>query len=529
MKHYYILILATVFSLSTYGQSWPLTAKLETNDQETNDNHAYSVGISGQYAVAGAYMEDHDGTGGSMMTNSGSAYVYKYDSTNKTWSQEAKLVAADRSASAFFGYSVAIDGTYIVVGAPQDSVSSGAAYVYERNGSGTWVQVKKMVATSRRASDRFGISVDISGDNIIVGAHHEDEDESDANTLSAAGSAYVYERDGTGAWNFDQKIVASDRSVNDEFGISVAIDGTRILVGAYRQDADTALKEKGAAYAFKYASGMWSQEKILQATDRFEGDEFGWSVDVSGDYHIVGAPKHNLDSVGANGKLNSGAAYIFDANNSWAESKVVATDRADQDNYGQSVAISGDWGLVGAHLQNFGPPGETPPVLRSDGGAAYVIKRGTTGIWTQEKKLIADVSDRFAGDKLGFSVDIDGEELIVGAPEDNVDSSAPVASSGSAYVFRKDTTTVNISKYNIDLPVSIYPNPAYDIVSVAFGATIGELTIYVSDMQGKVLNKYEYRDTEKVQFNISHLPAGSYLLQIHAPDIKTTDIKLVKY
>ena len=191
--------------------------------------------------------------------------------------------------------------------------------------------------------------------------------------LAAAGSAFIYARDGSGSWNFDQKIVASDRNVNDEFGISVAIDGSSIIVGAHRQDADTALNEKGAAYAFKYSSGTWTEVKILQATDRLNGDQFGWSVDVSGNYYIVGAPMHDLDSAGGNYKQNPGAAYIFDASSSWAESKIAAVDRNDQDNFGQSVAISGDNAVIGAHLQNFGPLGETPPVLQSDGGAALCL------------------------------------------------------------------------------------------------------------------------------------------------------------
>lgn len=525
---YIITLSLLLLSITVHSQSWPLTAKLQAGDQENADNHGYAVSISGNYAVVGAFMEDHDPTGGSMLSNSGSAYIYKYDSTTKTWTQEAKLVAADRSATAFFGYTVAISGTYAVIGAVQDSASCGAAYVFERSGTGTWTQVAKLVATSRRASDRFGVSVAISGDTIVVGAHHEDEDETDANTISAAGSAYIFARDGSGSWNFDQKIVASDRDLNDEFGISVGIDADRIIVGAYRHDGDTALNEKGAAYVFAYSSGTWTQIKILQATDRYDGDEFGWSVDVSGNYFIVGAPKHDYDSAGGNNLLNPGAAYVFDETNSWAESKVAATDRADQDNYGQSVAIWGDMAVVGAPLQNFGPPGQTPPVLRSDGGAAYVIEEGTSGMWTQVKKLIADSSDRFAGDKLGYSVDIYDDEVIAGAPEDNVDATPPIPSAGAAYIYREDTAT-SVGNIIISEVVEVYPNPAWSMTYINLKTKVQQLNITVQDINGATIRSYSFMHTDNAAIDISGLHSGLYMLNIEADDIQYKSTRLVKY
>lgn len=529
MSKIYLLIIAVLlFATTAYSQPWPLTAKLETSDQQSDDNHGYSVAISGDYAICGAYHEDHDGTGGSMLSNAGSAYIYMYDTTTKMWTQQAKIVAADRSASAFFGYSVDISGSYVIVGAPQDSSNSGAAYIYERSGT-TWTQVKKVVATSRRANDRLGTSVAISGDWALVGAHHEDEDALDMNAANNAGSAFFYYR-GTGSWDSVQKVVASDRNVNDEFGISVGIDGTKAIIGAYRYDGDTATQETGAAYAFALAggTGLWTEQQILKAPDRKSDDEYGWSVDVSGNYYIIGAPRQDYDTAGGNFSINAGAAYIADDASSWAQFKVVAPDRADQDNYGQSVSISGDWAVIGAPLQNFGPLGQTPPNPLSDAGAAYLVKKSSTAVWTKEKKLTVTLTDRFAADKMGWSVDIDGNAVITGAPEDNVDGSIAIPSTGSAYVYRSDTATVSVQAIVHGTNAEVYPNPTTGVVNIQLDQKVKELEVRVYDLLGHLISEKRITDTGFAQFDLKQLPEGVYMLRLNT-DGQQQEFRVVKY
>ena len=512
MKHLYLITIVLLYSITAAGQAWPLTAKLESTDKQTDDNNAYSVEIVGNLAVTGAYHHDLDGSGGNSMNNAGAAYVYEYDTATKTWTQQAKLLAADRSATALFGYDVAIFGSYIVVGAPQDSSSCGAAYVYERGTGGTWSQVKKLVATSRRASDRFGTSVAISGDWILVGAHHEDEDVNDMNALNNCGSAFFFYRNG-GGWDSVQKVVASDRSVNSEFGIDVGMDGFRAIVGSYRHDNDTVGIEKGAAYAFSFNGSAWVQSKQLEASDRMRDDEFGWSVDVSGSYFIVGSPKNDLDESGSNAMINTGAVYIYDETNSWAESKLVSSDRADQDNFGQSVSIAGDRAVGGAPNQNFGPIGQSPPVLRSNAGAAYVLKRATSGTWSQEKKLVTDDTDRFGDDKLGWSVAIDGDKVIAGAPENNLDSTAPKASIGTAYVFDKDSAA-SVYKYAKVNGMHMYPNPTGNVTYLDFEQEVRDVFITVYNTSGQMIFHKHYMHTKRVQVDVSAQPAGMYMFDI---------------
>jgi hypothetical protein len=217
--------------------------KIVASDRASYDYFGYSVSISGDYAIVGAYCEDENASGGFTRLEAGSAYIFKRDGTS--WSQEAKIVASDRAVDDYFGHSVSISGDYAIVGAywededasgnnPLDE--AGSAYIFKRDGT-TWSQEAKIVASDRDADDYFGHSVSISGDYAIVGAYQESEDASGNNAVYQAGSAYIFKRDGT-SWNQQAKIVASDRAFYDYFGYSVNISGDYALVGAYQEDQD---------------------------------------------------------------------------------------------------------------------------------------------------------------------------------------------------------------------------------------------------------------------------------------------------
>ncbi|MBN4065968.1 FG-GAP repeat protein, partial [Candidatus Amoebophilus asiaticus] len=159
---------------------------------------------------------------------------------------------------------------------------------------GNWSEVQKITASDRGVADYFGISLCISGDYAIVGAFWEDEDTSGANTIGNAGSAYIFERDGTGNWNQVQKIVASDRASWDQFGHRVSISGNYAMVGANLEDEDASgadsLGQAGSAYIFERdGSGNWNQVQKITASDREANDRFGYSVSISGNYASVGA------------------------------------------------------------------------------------------------------------------------------------------------------------------------------------------------------------------------------------------------
>ena len=205
--------------------------------------------------MVGAANESEDALGGNTLDRAGSAYIFKRG-TNGIWSEVQKIVASDRYFIDHFGYSVGISGNYIIVSAineDEDALgnntlsSAGSAYIFECDQVGTWTEVQKIVASDRAELDNFGRSTGISGDRIIIGTCDEDEDAQGENTLSGAGSAYIFEREGNGNWNQVQKIVASDRKAYADFGASLNISGDYAIVGAFSTGGPCT----GSAYIFE--------------------------------------------------------------------------------------------------------------------------------------------------------------------------------------------------------------------------------------------------------------------------------------
>ncbi|MBN8821875.1 MAG: leucine-rich repeat domain-containing protein [Spirosoma sp.] len=456
---------AYVFSQNQGGtDNWGQTQKLVLSDYVGKQNYGFSVAIDGNYAVVGAYLDYLDATSGQPLLGAGSAYVLKQQ--NGSWTQIQKLVASDRAANDYFGLSVAINGNQIVVGAPLESEdasggntlsAAGSAYVFSQNqgGSDNWGQIKKLVASDRSAGDTFGWSVGVSGSHIVVGAYQESEDASGGNTLSVAGSAYIFNQNqgGTNNWGQIKKIVASDRAANDAFGYSVSINGSQLVVGAYQESEDASggntLSFAGSAYVFNQNQGgadNWGQVKKLVASDRATGDVFGYSVGISGSQIVVGAPQESEDVSGNNTLTNAGSAYVFSQNqggtNNWGQvKKLVASDRAANDRFGFSVSNSGSHIVVGAFQEDEDASGNN---MLADAGSAYVFNQNQGGAdnWGQVKKLMA--SDRATNDLFGWSVSVSGNQLVVGAPQESEDASGNnmLINTGSAYFFRSTAITL---------------------------------------------------------------------------------------
>jgi hypothetical protein len=351
--------------------------------------------------------------------------VFERDSGGPgNWGQAAKLVASDGAFSDWFGVSVSISGDAVVVGALGDDDngdSSGSAYVFERDegGPGNWGQVAKLTASDGAEGDYFGASVSIYGDAIVAGASCDDADSGER-----SGSAYLFERDegGPGTWGQVAKLTASDGASYDYFGYAVSIGGDTVVIGAWG-DADNG-DDSGSVYLFERNEGgpnSWGQVAKLIASDGAQEDEFGNSVSISGDTVVVGA--YFDDDNG----FNSGSAYVFERDEGGADNwgqvaKLTASDGAQEDEFGTAVSISGDTVVVGASWDD--DNGDYS-------GSVYLFERdeGGPGNWGQVTKLSA--SDGDAGDRFGSSVASGGELMVVGAwgDDDNGDNS------GSAYVF----------------------------------------------------------------------------------------------
>jgi len=369
-------------------------------------------------------------------------------------SLDKKITASDRGAIDNFGWSIDIDGDYAVVGAPfRDEIgsgggvaeNSGAVYIFENDGVGNWNEVQKIIASDAQLEDRFGWTVAISGNYIVVGTPFEDEDENGNTTLDTAGAVYIFEKDVNGVWNEVQKVVASDRAENDNFGYAVAIDGDFIVVGALFEDEDQSgsnpLMDAGSVYILKReTNGTWSETQKIVASDREFFNWFGEKVAISGDYLIVAAKEESEDAQGNNNLGEAGAAYIFqkDASDDWFEvQKITASDRSVFANFGTDVDIDGDYAVIGAILESEDVSGDNTLL---EAGAAYIFEKNAVGTWIEVNKLVP--SDRDTGDEFGISVAIRGDRAIVGANRENEDESGnnTLNASGSAYVFERNAS-----------------------------------------------------------------------------------------
>ena len=476
------------------GETWAQQAKLIANDATERDQFGHSVSISGDTAIVG--------------TRGNSAYIFVRD--GETWIQQAKLTASDAEARDYFGTSVSISGENAIVGAPGDPSRgfSGSAYIFARSG-GTWSEQQKLTASDAARRDRFGCSVSINRENAIVGAEYDDDD---------SGSAYIFVRSGE-IWIQQAKLTASDAGKYNYFGCSVSISGNTAIVGtrlnsdsAYIYDFTTApspqinvinsisfgkihvagattftvsisntgsaplnvveitstlsriltisetsfIVAPGATHDItltltpftpgstsgilminsnapdlplvkipitgdaefhvceQTAIGTNFSEVKLTASDAGWNDNFGNSVFISGEYAIVGNP--NDDDAGE----FSGSAYIFVRNGkTWVQqAKLIANDADTKDGFGESVSISGDYAIVGASGDDD---------VRESSGSAYIFIH-SGGIWIQKEKLTA--SDATRRDYFGSSVSISGDTAIVGAKGDD-----------SAYIFVRSGET----------------------------------------------------------------------------------------
>jgi Ca2+-binding RTX toxin-like protein len=294
---------------------------------------------------------------------------------------------------------------------------NGTVMIFNRDGTGNLVpgdgvigpysEQGKLTVSTRLGQENilFGGSVDIDGDMAVVGARFD-----------GGGSAYIFQEVGPGNWQKVAKLAASDSAGGDYFGYSVAISEDLAIVGALYGDGN--VKDSGSAYVFKETSpGVWEQVAKLIDPDGGQYNYFGNSVAIDGDTVIIGAK--SSDSA-------KGSAWIFqEIVGNWEMiAKLMASDGANGDNFGQSVAIDGDTVIIGAGLDD--------TEKGYDSGSAYIFREVSPGTWEQVTKLTA--SDGADSDLFGYSVGIDGGMLIVGAQSDTEGNDV---AKGSAYIFQE--------------------------------------------------------------------------------------------
>jgi hypothetical protein len=354
------------------------------------------------------------------------------------------------------GWAMATDGQRVIVGAPHESSatdpsntgdasepSSGAAYVFAQQG-GTWVLEGALKAPNAEGTtlgsdgDLFGYAVAISGDRAIVGAPFEDSGGAAMvdNSAFNAGAAYVYRREPSGAWVFEQYLKATLPEPNGFVGWGLAIDGDTAAIGGYNQnDPDLGISDSGLVYVYRRAGNVWSLEATLHADPvTGPGDGFGYAIALQGD-RLVASSIAGHPTVGG-----AGAVRIFDrSGTTWSlDEQIVPNDPVANDFFGASVALDGTTVVVGASV----PVTPAGNATSNDPGRAYVFTRNASG-WSQRQRLVASNGDD--DDELGRSVAIVGDLIAVSALREGGPGSGVIAPSGSnaaaesgaTYLYRK--------------------------------------------------------------------------------------------
>ncbi|TGM32694.1 hypothetical protein EHQ71_02430 [Leptospira levettii] len=420
------------------GSTWAQEAYLKAPNTETTDFFGTAVAIDGNTILVSAIQEDSNqititnGPTASIDNSaSSSGAVYVFQRTGSTWVQQAYIKPPNAEANDQFGISLSISGDTIVVGAFNEASNqttitngtsasannsaafAGAAYVFQRSGT-SWAQQAYLKASNIEANDRFGTSVSISGDTIVVGSGFEDSNQttitngataSTDNTASASGAAYVYRRTGS-TWAEEAYLKAPNADANDQFGNAVAIDGDTIVVGAFSEasnqtaitngttaSSDNSAALAGAAYVFQRTGSTWSHQAYLKPPNLGADDRFGNAVAIEGNTILVSSIfEDNNQTTVTNGSMpnddnslsNSGAVYLFQRSGStWVFRAYLKAPNADvDDRFGNAISISGDTAVVGVNLEDSnqntitnGPTASTNNSALTSGAAFVFIRK----------------------------------------------------------------------------------------------------------------------------------------------------------
>lgn len=271
---------------------------------------------------------------------------------------------------------------------------------------------EQISSSDGEAGDRFGASVSIDGDYAVIGSQFSNID-----GVPFQGAAYIYHKEDNG-WIEQQKLFSNDGSSLSYFGSSVGISGDYVIVGSRGDDID-GNTDQGAAYIYHRSGTSWILQTKLIATDGESLDLFGSTVSIDGEFAAVGSYLRDVD-----GNVDEGCVYIFERSGStWTEqTKLTASDGEAGDRFGQAVSIDGNYIVIGSYWDQVGS--------NINQGSAYVFLRSGT-VWSEQAKLIAD--DGMAADLYGYAVDIDGDYIIIGSFNDDINNT----NQGSAYIYHR--------------------------------------------------------------------------------------------
>lgn len=510
-----IFILSVLILNNILAQDTSEVHSLINSDSSSFNQFGGSIALHNELLIVGA-------RDGFQPNNEGAAYIFKYDNG---WKQVAKLTASDTAEDDFFGISVDIYNDLAIVGAFGDDGNdtySGSAYIFQLVNSETqeWIEVAKLNVTDISDKGLFGSSVAIHKDIAIVGAQGDDDNGEDT------GAVYIFERspDDINTWQEITKITNPESSNYEAFGTDIDVFNEFVVIGAPNNNSiDT---RTGAAFLYqRHAGGInnWGYIAKLTPSDGRKDYGFGISVAIYEDRVLVGA--RSADGIWG----KTGAAYSYKRNyggeNTWGEAfKIIASDGNPGDFFGNSIALHNNIAIIGAErVTDFG----------ANSGASYIFKytNSNESAWEEVIKLYSPNSAY--NDLFGSSVATDGENFVVGAP--NEDKSG--TDNGGVYIYERGMFTSTESFFHSDYSIQLnqnYPNPFNPSTNIQFNLPqSSEVKLTVYDVTGRqisiLIDEIKNAGIHSINFDAPTLSSGIYFYRLEVGSfIETKKMLLIK-
>ena len=450
------------------------------NRAGVQDGFGNAVSINGDLIAVGAPFDSSAAVGvngnaaGGPIPYSGAVYLFAR-APSGIWQLQAFLKASNPDPFDYFGTSVSVSGTTVVVGAvgessaatgingnQADNSARGAGAVYVFTSGAAWSQQAYLKASNAQTSDLFGWSVSLDGNDLAVSAIWEDSAATGINGNQAdnsaedAGAVYHFNRNGGNQWAQRTYIKASNTEANDVFGNHVSLNNGTLCVGAYLEDsaatgingnqADNSAPDSGAAYVFGQNAGVWSQQAYIKASNTDSGDQFGWRVPINGDTLAISAYLEASSATGINGNQNdnsvpaAGAVYVWTrSNNIWAQQAYVkASNTAASQLFGFALDVNGNAMYAGAPGESSnatGVNGDQTNFSSPGSGAVYAFSR-LGSVWGQFAYIKAPINA--PNDQFGRACDANGGSVVIGEDRSklNDDFSPAADDDGDAHTYR---------------------------------------------------------------------------------------------
>ncbi|MEO1259216.1 MAG: T9SS type A sorting domain-containing protein [Bacteroidota bacterium] len=462
---------------------WSQEYKIIPNDYESTHWFGYSVAIDGEYAIVGTRKDHTYGYG------TGAAYIFKQEDSG--WIQQVKLFADDEFTfdGDGYGYEVAMSGNIALVGDYVHDVpenNSGAVHVYFLEDN-EWQFMSKIIPADNEAIDFFGAHISLHNDLALISSRGDDD------VGENFGSAYVYQLVDS-EWQQQAKFTPNPNTSKDySYGEALAINDEFAVVGSYKDTTD-GYEYSGTVYVYKKAGSEWIFDTQLSPETPFERAIFGRTVAIEDNRILVGAPGAEVDGVA------TGAAYMFEnMDGKWVQTAVLTVPTAkESDNIGFHVSFSGQHAFISSTEQEG----------LAESGLVHWF-REINGRWIFQQTIKASDNKPFS--RYTFrGIDFSGNHLIVSAYSDHV---IDFDDAGSAYIYDVcEFLSEGIDSLNYE--ITFYPNPTRGSIKINLPEACTQANAMVYDVRGSLVGKYVIIGDH---LDLSNLPSALYMVQIQAP------------